>query len=74
MAAQFHDVRLPEPHLQDLVFELPPGMYGCDVAQLDDPDGDIEDSDDSRTVPDFVLTFTTAREVEPWREPAWHEG
>jgi hypothetical protein len=74
MAAQFDDVRLPERHLQDLVFDVPTGTYGCEIVQLDDPDGDFEDLDgDRRTVPDFVLSLTTGRAVEPWREPAWQD-
>jgi hypothetical protein len=68
MAAQFNDVHLPEPHLQDLVFELPTGMYRCEIVQLEDPD------DGQHGVPDFALTLTADPAVEPWREPAWHEG
>lgn len=68
MAAQFNDVHLPEPHLQDLVFELRNGMYRCEIVQLEDPD------DEQRAVPDFVLTLATGSAVEPWREPPWHEA
>ncbi|MFG2169290.1 hypothetical protein [Micromonospora chersina] len=68
MAAQFNDVQLPEPHLQDLVFELPTGMYRCEVVQLEDPD------DGQHAVPAFALTLTAGPAIEPWREPAWHEG
>jgi hypothetical protein len=49
MAAQFPDVRLPEPHLRDLVFEVPDGEYVCEIIQLADPGSDQDaDEDDER--------------------------
>ncbi|GAB3986313.1 hypothetical protein V1634_06010 [Plantactinospora veratri] len=72
MAAQFDDVRLPEPHRQDLVFEVPTGIYRCEVNQLDDPDVDLEDDPD-RSRPHFLLTLTAGRQAEPWRTPPWHD-
>ncbi|GIF68791.1 hypothetical protein Ais01nite_68260 [Asanoa ishikariensis] len=68
MAAQFDDVRLPEPHCADRVLDLPTGMYGCEIVQLVDPDADHD-----RTEPDFILTLTTSQEIGPWRDPPWHE-
>jgi len=70
MAAQFDDVRLPEPHLAALIIDLPSGTYGCEIAQLVDPEADYGDP---RPEPDFVLTLTTAQNPTPWRRPPWHE-
>lgn len=57
MAAQFDHVRLPEPHLRDLVFDLPNGEYGCEIVQLDDPDAD-SDHGPVRDRPHFVVRLT----------------
>jgi len=68
MAAQFPDVRLPEPHLQDLVVELPVGQYAAEIIQLLDPD---EDATDAK--PDFVIALTSGQAAETWRNPPWHD-
>ncbi|MEO3743721.1 hypothetical protein [Plantactinospora sp. B5E13] len=57
MAAQFDHVRLPEPHLCDLVFDLPNGEYGCEIVQLDDPDADSDHAPDPDQ-PHFVVRLT----------------
>ncbi|MBE1485356.1 hypothetical protein [Plantactinospora soyae] len=72
MAAQFADVRLPEPYMRDLVLELPTGSYGCEIVQLDDPDGDIDDESE-RERPHFLVTLTAGQQPEPWSQPAWHD-
>ncbi|GIF70959.1 hypothetical protein [Asanoa siamensis] len=68
MAAQFDDVRLPEPHRSRQVFDLAPGLYSCDVAQLEDPDYE------ATREPHFVLTLTANYNAEPWQDPPWHEA
>ena len=68
MAAQFPDVRLPEPHLQDLVVEVPTGQYVTDIVQLHDPD---EYASDAK--PDFLIALSFGNGAEEWREPPWHD-
>jgi hypothetical protein len=75
MAAQFDDIRLPEPHLQDLVLNLPAGLYSCEIVQLHDPEDDPDDQPGHQgTTSHFVVILTTGRHPEPWSEPAWHEA
>ena len=74
MAAQYPDVRLPEPHERDLVFDVPSGLYDCEIVQLEDPDSDLERPDDEpRTVPDFVILLTAGQRIDAWQKPAWHD-
>jgi hypothetical protein len=66
MAAQFEDVRLPEPHLADLLIEVAPGDHTCEVTQVYDPaDGDLGDG------AHFVLTLTPGGTLPAWKAPAW---
>lgn len=63
MVAQFPDVHLPEAYLADLVVEVPPGDYTCEIVQLADP----EDGDDDG----FVITVTPGAGPAPWTEAPW---
>ena len=65
MAAQFPDVTLPEPHMADLVFEVPAGTLACTVTRYHD--------DDSMPPPHVALTLSPAgATIEAWPRPAWH--
>ena len=66
MAAQFADVRLPEPHMADLTFDVEAGLLACTVTRLHD--------DDSTPGPHFAISLSpTAAAGTPWAGPAWHE-
>lgn len=67
MAAQFADVALPEPHLADLLVDVPSGDHSCQIIQAIDPDAD-DDIDDTTH---FILTLTTGQAHAPWSSPAW---
>lgn len=68
MVAQFTDVSLPEPHLADLLVDVPNGQYACEITQFDDPD------DDEREHPrGFLLRLVPDQESEPWNAPAWFQ-
>jgi hypothetical protein len=71
MAAEFDDVRLPEPHEKHQVVELPDGTYGCRVVQMFDPEQ--EDSAGEGSV-DFMLEFVqTSNLTAPLRDIPWFE-
>lgn len=57
MAAQFEDVRLPEPHNQDLLVPVTPGLYACRVVQRSDPE-----VSDPRPQTDFLVDLTPLKE------------
>src|SRR6476619_1874578 len=40
IAAQFDDVKLPEPHQTDLLIPVPTGSYSCRIVQRFDPELD----------------------------------
>jgi hypothetical protein len=66
MAAQFADVSLPEPHMEDLVLDVDVGALSCTVTQLHD--------DDSLPGPHFAISLSPAGAAsEPWLRPAWYE-
>ncbi len=46
MAAQFDDIRLPEPYLAYCQFTIPCGAYHCRVSQKADPDAPIPENPD----------------------------
>jgi len=52
MAAQFEDVKLPEPHDQQNGFGVPGGHYACRVIQHHDPDGSGRTD---KNGPDFTI-------------------
>lgn len=68
MAAQFSDVRLPEPHLNYLTLPLNNGFYRCRIVQLFDPNSS---SDSSQNV-DFAIELEQAQDGQnnwitlPW--------
>jgi hypothetical protein len=69
MAAQFADVRLPEPHQRDQSFELPDGEFGCRVIQMFNPE-EAESAGPGK--PDFVLEFSRSAGVPvAWSEIPW---
>lgn len=58
MAAQFEDVRLPEPHQKSMVFPLASGLYSCRVVQRFDPD--ICDPSNRKEEVDFRIEIVAA--------------
>ncbi|MFO0822741.1 MAG: hypothetical protein U0792_06410 [Gemmataceae bacterium] len=69
MAAQFEDVRLPEPHQKNLLVEVPDGEYRCRVIQMFDPSnaGAVGPGK-----PDFVVEFARAGSLPAaWAEIPW---
>ena len=69
MAAQFADVRLPEPHQRALMVDVPDGEYACRVVQMFDP-GEAESAGPGK--PDFVLEFSrSSGSSAAWPEIPW---
>jgi hypothetical protein len=72
MAAQFPDTRLPEPHDQHLVFEVPAADWHCEIVQMEDPD---LDETVEPTLPHFVLALTrSSGDEHAWTRPVWHDA
>jgi|688.fasta_scaffold700443_2 hypothetical protein len=70
MAAQFEDVKLPERHQSELLFQVPPGDYCCRVLQLNDPESDRALDNSTQ----FVLELTPLKtSIENWKEIPWFE-
>jgi hypothetical protein len=62
MAAQFGDIRLPEPHQTSLLIPFTPGAYSCRIVQRFDPEpNDPAIKDDGA---DFVIELVSANEVD----------
>lgn len=69
MAAQFSDVRLPEPHERKQLVTLPDGIYVCRIVQMFDPEHEPSAIGDG---PDFVLEFQPSESpTPPWPEVPW---
>lgn len=69
MAAQFHDVRLPEKHQQNLQVSLPDGDYTCNIIQMFDPDQQESAGEDN---PDFVIEVQKATDkIAAWVDIPW---
>ena len=74
MAAQFDDVRLPEPRQTNLLIPLQTGLYCCRVIQRFNPDA--SDPPVRAKLADFVIELTTMAASEkikglttiPWTE------
>jgi hypothetical protein len=69
MAAQFEDVRLPEPHQKNLLLDVPDGEYRCRVIQMFDPST-------ARVIgsgkPDFVVEIARSGSLPAvWVEIPW---
>jgi hypothetical protein len=61
MAAQFKDVRLPEPHQQDLLIPVLPGLYLCRVVQSFDSRSQNPTVQDDHA--DFVIEITLVKDA-----------
>jgi hypothetical protein len=71
MAAQYNDVRLPEPHELDQVISVPPGEYHCRIIQMYDFDPLWREPHQELDV-DFVIEIIAGNDLAPvWREPPW---
>ena len=70
MAAQFHDVSIPEPFMQHCLIELPPGNYRCRIVQMFDP-GDTDAAEESREF-DFLMELEPSEPADSvWTEIGW---
>jgi hypothetical protein len=69
MAAQFADVRLPEPHHWDSLLKVPDGDYACRVVQMFDP---AEAESTGADKPDFTLELIRTSDLPSvWSEIPW---
>jgi hypothetical protein len=62
MAAQFEDVRLPEPHQQDLLIPVLSGLYLCRVIQHFDPQSHNPTLQHDQA--DFLVEITLVKDVD----------
>jgi hypothetical protein len=69
MAAQFPDVRLPQEHQKDLVFDVPAGSYTCRVLRLH-----VASTGDRPGPPktDILVELTASAAMpDPWDKIPW---
>lgn len=72
MAAQFEDVRLPEPHEVQQLVRLEDGDYSCRIVQRFDP-CELHGAEDGAA--DFVIEFSHPSALpEPWSAVPWFGG
>ncbi len=72
MAAQFEDMRLPEPHHEVLLVNVPDGDYCCRIIQMFDPQQ--QDSGGEANA-DFVAVLSHQKVMPPvWSEIPWSSG
>jgi hypothetical protein len=62
MAVECGDVKLPEPHQQDLLIPVLSGLYLCRVVQRFDPESYNPTLRDERT--DFLIELTQIKDAE----------
>jgi hypothetical protein len=62
MAAQFEDVKLPEPHQRDLLIPVLSGLYLCHVVQRFDPESFNPTLRDEQA--DFLVEFSQIKDAD----------
>lgn len=75
MAAQFEDVKLPEPHQQKQLLQVGPGVYRCRIIQLQDHAYNPEREqgiNEKRVGADYIIELLRHEELAPpWQSIPW---
>lgn len=74
MAAHYADIRLPEPHEEDQLVEVPSGSYRCRIIQVHEESAEDENDERNQAADWIIELVPDGTDLEAWHAVPQAEG